>query len=74
MRKYIKALEHHPQLLTVFINIYCLIRDIGTAKIYIAAGGHLQQVQTALKGAFSAAAGANDGDNLPFIDGFGNSL
>ena len=70
MRKQIKMLEYHSHLLTVFINIYLLVRNVSSFKINMPFGRSLQEVQRTQKCGFTGARRPDDYNHFSFMDFF----
>ena len=69
VRKHVEMLEHHADALTVFCDIRLFIEQLRPLKQDGALVRLLKAVQAAQERALAAAAGADDGDRLSFIEG-----
>ena len=45
MREEVEMLEDHADLLTAFVDIGLLVRDIHALEINVALGGHFEKIQ-----------------------------
>ena len=68
------TLENHAHLLPVEVDVYFVGGDLHAFKDDLSLFRPLQQVQTAQKGALSAAAGADDRDHFSFGDVLGYAV
>ena len=74
MREEIEVLEHHAHLLTMQVQIHLVVGDIHAFEQDRSARGCLQQIQTAEKGGFARAGGADDNHDVTTVDIHGHTV
>ena len=65
----VKALEHHTDVLTQFVNVAALGREILAVEPDVARVRGLEQVEAAQEGRLARTRGADDGDDLAGVNG-----
>ena len=68
MWKQVKLLKHHPDLLSILIDLLLVLHQLYAVNVDLAGRRHLQKIQAAQKRALSAARRANDTHDLRFIN------
>lgn len=65
----VKALEHHADVLTQFVNVAALGREVLAMEPDMARVRSLEQVEAAQEGRFARTRGADNGDDLAGVNG-----